>query len=277
MSNERQTLDSSSAINLATLARDLPGIVAAYNATLDPTAAAQWNVDSQYAPKYAGQQVEMFKQYAPELNRIGSEIERANALSAAETEAQVAGGPGAELVKRALQYQQELDPEYFATRKAVGKGAQDLLAGQDPNKLTEAELANAERGIARTPGFYTPSAISTVRNAGQFGRALDEKRSRFGQSLATAAGTLQPSKSGITGFEVATRRPLTSNQGANAVPTPGNNYGQQGYNIAGGYNQQLGGFQQAALGKQKSLLENVTGWGEFGGKVVGAAAGAAGV
>lgn len=257
------------------LIEHLPGLTEITNSLLGPTATAQARADQASAPIYAQSNLDLYKQFGPEMNAMGADIERANQLAAANTENEIAKGVGRENVNLARELQGVLDPEWEATRQAIGKGISELLGGMgSPNKLGESELEAMRRGVA-AGGFKNPnSAVDAAANAATFGNALNARQDRFGQAYSTLLGAIPGLRSGYSGFEVATKRALTPNSGDARVGTTPQGSGQQVYSTMNNLQNNIAGFQNLWGSKQKDLLEQVGGWTEIGGKFVGAAASA---
>ncbi len=211
--------ESSSAMFQA-LQQYAPGAIQAISETLPGTAQKTLEAQQQTAPGYAALQNQIYGQYGPEANRIGSEINNQNQLAAAQTEANVAQGPGKGLVNLALQEQQQLDPEYYKSRAATSDALNKWLSSYSPTELSGSELEQINRGISGRQGPLTPSALNTVKNAQEFGNAATQRWQNFGNAVLGASSALPGFKSGLTGFEIATRRPLTSNTGENRLSSP---------------------------------------------------------
>jgi hypothetical protein len=166
-----------------------------------------------------------------------------NQLASAQTEANVVGGPGQQLVNSANKYQQQTDPEFYAQRAALSNALTKYLGSYDPTKLTPTEEAQISRGINATTGPQTPSNMNTIRNAQTFGSAGTQRWQNFGNAVTQAAQALPALKSGINGFQVASSRgsnPFATNAATNAL---GSNFG----------------FSSTALNDATGILNTVTG------------------
>lgn len=177
----------------------------------------------QYAPLYAQQQAEQYAKYAPMY-----------AQANAATERDVLAGPGGQSVLLADQLTRQIDPEYYATRELQANKLQQLLGGMDPNELSESEMSNIERGLARSNTqrgvANLPLGQNTLRAGMLYGNALDQKRSNVANAINTATQFLSPSRSGVDVFGQATGR-----QGTQALGSWGT-----GQNVMG-QNQNFGG------------------------------------
>lgn len=127
-------------------------------------------------------------------------------LASANTEAQIASGPGMSLVASADKAQRTLDPEYYAQRALLNDSLTKYLTSYDPTKLTPTEEAQIARGVNATSGSITPSNMQTIRNAQTFGSAGTQRWQNFGDALTKAYGALPGLRSGLNGFNIATQR-----------------------------------------------------------------------
>lgn len=273
--DERQSAGESTADMMQALTQYLPGLVGATNPLIAPTAQAQAAADTSVAPLYAQGQLDLLKQFGPDMSRIGSEISRADQLAASETEKQIAQGPGRDLVTSAADLQALLDPEWNATKAAVGKGLGDYLnALGDPNSMTPSEREEVSRGVA-SQGFKNPnSATDALASAEKFGSALKAKQDRFGNAMTMVAGALPNLRSGYSGFEVATKRALTPNVGQAQMTTIPMNTGNNVWNSQNALMGNISQFQNTRLGNQRSTLDQVGQGVNIGGSLIGSIGGA---
>lgn len=236
---------------LKAMEKNFPGAIRAISGEQMNVAKTQADVDAAVSPIYAQSNMDLYKKYGPEMNRIGSEIDSQNQRAASQTEVGIAKDYGSQLTKLADELQRGLDPEFYKNRASIGKGNEKLLASIDPTKLTGSEIAELESSIARTGGFANPNdSMRTVSNAMQFGSAGNAKKQGFAQILNSVASTLPALRSGISGFEVATRRALTPNSGDARTATTQTNTGQNAW--ATGNNMMAQATQLQAIKAQKS-------------------------
>lgn len=192
--------------------RNLPQILNILNAQAPKGAQALYDASQAVSPQYAGLDIAM-------KNAFGGATSDANAAIASRNTSNIADifkGSGSDLVRSSTEAAKIADPEYYTNRALVASKTGDLLSGQDPNKLTGAELENATRGVNRTnisTGNVNPSQTSTISNAMTFGDALSKKRAEFGNALNLATGTLPAMKSGVDTFRQVTGQPGTSGLG----------------------------------------------------------------
>lgn len=206
-----------------TLYNILPYLNQAVNNTAVPTAQAGYNAAAATAGPYAQLMTDVFNQFGPQLNAIGNEINRRNALATSTTTNEVLNGPGQQTIQGALAGQKIADPEFFKTRDLTANRLSDLMKSIDlSGGLSDTERREIGQGLAQQAtqrGTATnPSALDTVSNAMQFGQAGYQRQQIAKSNLATAiqgaTSFLPTSKSGIDAFQVATGRPSLPNQGA---------------------------------------------------------------
>lgn len=260
MGGDPPSTNELAASQLQALAQYAPAAIKAISGTAMGTAKDTLDVQKATAPGYAELQNQIYGQYGPEANRIGNQINDMNQKAALQTEAEMAAGPsGQGLVKTADQLQRQLDPEAYAARAATGAALDKYLSSYSPTEMTGSELEQINRGISGRQGPLSQSALNTVKNAGTFGRAATERWQNFGNALQQASSVLPGLKSGLTGFEIATRRPLTSNTGEGRLSTPAANNATSAMNTNFGFaNNALNNIaasQQTAINKKQSGLD----------------------
>lgn len=227
----------------------LPAYSQAVSGQIIPQALAQLAAEQAVSPGRNQLMLDLYRQFGPQLNQVGSDIARQNQLAQAETDLAVLQGPGQETVRSALETARIYDPEYFATRELSSNRIGDLLrsinldSGLTPTERMEIERSQAQEG-ARRGTYNAPSNLDTVSNAMQFGEAgnkrLQQNRSNLSSAISLATASLPSFKSGVDTFQIAT--------GKSSVPNAG----------AG----QFGGINQTgpnnALGLAQGLLTNST-------------------
>lgn len=202
------------------------------------------------APKYAEMQAQLFEQLAPIFAEVGRNIYTDDQLNAAKTEKAIADKYGAGLVSQADKFQRMLDPEFYSARGKLGQGVEDLISSMDPTALSGSERAEIERAIGRGGFKNQDSAMDTVANAMTFGSALQDKQARFGNALMQGAQVMPAIRSGLTGFEIATRRPLMTNQGTGQFIGAQQGLGDQTFNLGQGFMNQVGGLTNSWVNNQ---------------------------
>lgn len=200
----------------------LPLYSQAVSGQIIPQALAELEAKKATSPELAKLMVDLYSRFGPQLNKIGTDITRQNALAQAETDKAVLAGPGKDLVSQALETAKIYDPEYFATRELSSNRLGDLMrsinldSGLSGSERAEIERSQAQEGTRR--GTYNaPSNLDTVSNAMQFGNAgynrLQQNRSALSEAIANATAALPSFKSGVDVFQVATGKSSVPNTG----------------------------------------------------------------
>lgn len=220
MGGDQPSVTESTRDMLVALAAYAPDAIKAIAATTPGTAQTALDVQRMTAPGYAELQNQITRDYGPEAAKIGQELNRQNQLAATAAEADILEGPGQRLISGARQAQEAIDPEFYRSRATISDALNKYLTSYSPTELTDSEIEQINRGIASREGPMTPSALKTVRNAQTFGNALTNRWQNFGNAVVQASSALPGLKSGLTGFEIATRRPLLSNTGEARLSSP---------------------------------------------------------
>lgn len=227
--------------NVRALTDLLPYYSKAVAGQIIPQEEAKLAASEVTSPKYAELMTRLYEQYGPQLNQIGNDIARQNAMSQAERDRDVLAGPGQELIQQALEAAKLYDPEFFKTRETTAGRLEDLLGSIDlSGGLSETERREIEQGLARegqqrgTAG--APNQTEIVGNAMRYGEAgrnrVTQNQNALSQAIAASTAFLPASRSGVDVFQVATGRSSGANAGENkftGITTPG----QEAYNMAG--------------------------------------------
>ena len=239
------TAQESTASTIQALASNLPALMQAYSKEVGPTAQAQYNSQAQTSPEYAQLMSQLYKQYAPDLAKTGSEIDNSTRLASAKTDADILKGSGADLARTYSGIDRELNPEYYKTRELESSKLGELLGSINLNDSNpEAErLINQEN--ARSGNTGNTSATNTVSNALDFGNAKLARTQTLSNAIGQATNFLQPSSNAQ--FNPATtilNRP-TSNTGTSQFTgiTPQSN---TAYSAGEGLLNNVAGFQNTA-------------------------------
>lgn len=212
-------------------AQNLPAIMAATNEELLPSELAKFETSQNVSPLYAQLQQDLYGQYGPSMNKIGSEIASQNALAQAQTDADVLAGPGKELIANALEGAKLYDPEYFSTRELAAQQMQDMLKpGLSGGEHEAIQRYMNQNDVATGNLNAGGGATNVVSNAMQFGNAA---RDRMSQSLSLATGMLPTLRSNVDTFQQATGRPSMVNTGEGRTQNVATNVGQNAYGMAG--------------------------------------------
>ena len=129
------------------------------------------------------QQLDLLQRFGGDYARINTENDRIAQLGQGETKLQLQG-----LDKLA-------DPEFYKLRAGIGEKSSALLDGQDPNSLTEQEIANLERTNNRNNigqgTSNTGSNLAAIKAGMTFGDRLQSKRNTLSATLQSL-GTIAP-------------------------------------------------------------------------------------
>lgn len=181
---------------------------------IKPQALAELDTAQAVSPAYAQLMQELYAQYGPQLNALGSQIAEQNAAAELATNRRLLDAGGMDMLKT-------LDPEYFNTRATTSSRLGDLLSSIDlSGKLSGGEIAAIERSLAQSNmrgGTTAPSNLSTVANAMQFGNAAYARKqaaqNALSQAINSATAFLPASRTGMEGFGIATGKTAGANTG----------------------------------------------------------------
>ena len=242
---------------LKAMQENMPGVIRAITKEQPYVAGVQAETDAAVSPIYAKSQRDLYDTYGRDINRIGAEIETDNQLAASEREKKIAQQSGGDLVKLADEFQRMLDPEFYAGRKVVGDAQNRLINSMDPTQLSPTERAEVERAIGRSGAVNPNDAQGTVANAAQFGTALAQKQANFGNVVNQVAQTLPATRSGMSGFEIATRRALGPNSGDAKFTGTQQNTGQNAWQTGNNVFNQAANLQAIKNQKSKDTMDMV--------------------
>lgn len=241
------TAGESSDATLSALTSHLPALMQAYNKEVGGTEQAKYDASAKVSPQYTSLLTELYKQFAPQLAKAGSDIDTSTRTATAKTDADILKGSGADIAKTYTGIDQTANPEYYATRAAESKKLGELLGSfnlDSPN--VEAER-NISQENARTGNINTPSATNTVSNALQFGNEKLKRQAALGSAIGTATAFLQPANNpGAANAATTTLSKTPSQSGVNqfAGVTPTSN---TAYSAGEGLLNTVAGFQNNAM------------------------------
>lgn len=200
----------------------LPYYQQAVSGQVVPAALANLAAQQATSPQLAQLMTELYGTYGPQLNKIGSDIARQNALAQVGTDTAALEQARTTLLPQALAAAKQYDPEFFATRELTSNRLGELLRSIDlTSGLSDVEKREVEQALAiegnRRGTANAPSNLDTVSNAMQYGQAgfnrLQTNRSALSTAIANATAALPTFKSGVDVFQVATGRSSTPNTG----------------------------------------------------------------
>lgn len=200
----------STASIMQSLTQYLPGYMRVVNEQVLPQARTELKAAQEISPAYTQLLSEIYRQYAPELAKTGTEVERINRLGAADTDLAILQGKGGELARESQKVDRELNPEFYATREKAAGSLSDLLGSinmGDANPEAE-RLVNQEN--IRSGNLGNTNATNTVSNALSFGREADNRRNQLGQAIGLATNFMQPSQGQFNPVVTALNRPSTN-------------------------------------------------------------------
>lgn len=204
----------------------LPELLRTTSREILPTGQAQINAQQVLAPQQAALETELYRQYGPQMNQIGSEIAAQNAAAQAQSDLALMQGPGAELVAAQRTAQEAADPEYFAARNKTLQQLERLFGSlDDPNSgLSGSQRAEMERSLARSNaqrGLEVPTSTAAVENAMLFGQAgqadKERKQAAIAQSVGVGTNFLPAAKSNVDVGATVLGRPTQANTGENRL------------------------------------------------------------
>lgn len=253
--------NESSAKMFQALEKFAPGAIKALaNITL-PVGQTLLDANRVIAPQQAQLETDIYRNYAPGMAKVGSDISAQQNLAASESELALARGPGRDLVKQAVDMQAMVDPQAERTKELVGKGIEQFLAAQNGGQMTPTEIEQINRGLAqRGDANLAPSALKTLNAARTFGDAGTAKWNQFGQALSTAAAAIPTLRSGISGFEVATRRQVgqdPTTRLSNPNPVSAQAVNAENFGFANNALNQIGATQRTSINKQESVMDKI--------------------
>lgn len=172
------------------LQKQFPQYMSLLNSQVLPQALTELGAARAVSPEYQQLMTDLYGKYAPQLGKIGSDVERQQRLAGAETDVDILKGPGTELAIRNKEVDKLINPEQYKVREQAGSKLGELLSSinlNDPN--IEAERLVSQEA-ARSGNLATPSATSTTANALSFGKEQQKRRDALGNAIGTATGFL---------------------------------------------------------------------------------------
>jgi len=126
------------------------------------------------------------------------EQERLGDLAKSGTRVDQLAQSGKAMAEGLRNFEGTISPEVQTTQKQVGESFRNLLAAQDPSRLSGAEEAQVARGLGRMGlGIGRTSEMDKYRAAMTFGDALAAKQQRLGQALGQAGSVIPSLKSNV--------------------------------------------------------------------------------
>jgi hypothetical protein len=191
--------------------RNLGPLMEVVSKNILPAEQALQDSRNAISPQQSQLELDLFEQFGPLLNEIGSNIAEQNAKRQVQIDTDIAEDRGRDLVAAAQQLARDADPEFFDNREAASDSFLQLLESLDPNGLSGSEEAGVERGVNRTLNRdgdrNTGSSGASLKSALSFDDRLLKKKQTLGAVLNTFPAVQQGSRSGIDTFQLTTGRP----------------------------------------------------------------------
>lgn len=224
---------------LGAMRQYFPGTMESVRTTYEPQAQSEFDITKEFTPKYAQLQYDTLNNEGRKLSELGRDLSKEEQMGSANTELAIAKGPGQELAKTAADLQKVMDPESYAIKEDLAKGLKNAFSAfGSPTDLSKGETESISRGLGRNQ-YSVGSPMEDIKGAMVFGNRLDKRQDQFNSLLQTATNAVPATRSGLTGFEAATKRTLMPNfgqQNYTGVQTPGvatsNSFGQNYMNNA---------------------------------------------
>lgn len=172
----------------------LPGIIKAYSGQILPLEQAKLGASQAVSPAYSQLMTDLYKNYAPQLAGVGSQIDQANRQANATGTTNILGDQGAKAASTYTGIDQANNPEYYKTRALESDKLGQLLNSinlNNPNPEAE-RLINQEN--QRSGNIANSNATKTLGNALSFGDQLSKRQSTLSNALGQATSFLQPSQ-----------------------------------------------------------------------------------
>jgi len=200
------------------LAAGLPTFLDVVKQELLPTEQSLLDTKGIIAPQEAQLNLDLFKDFGPQLNEIGNQINAQNQLAQRESDLSVSQGPGRGLIQEALDQLISVDPQFEQVRTAGGDALSKAIR-ELAGPIGEAERESIHRNLNRrqeTLGLTgVPANTESISQALVFGDRQNARRSQLLGALQTATGFLPASRTGFDPVQIALNRSGIANQGAN--------------------------------------------------------------
>lgn len=239
MGSDYSSTNESMAEILGAMRQYFPGTMESVRSTYQPQAQSEFDITKEFTPQYAQLQYDTLAGPGRKLSELGRELSKEEQLGSAETELAIAQGPGKKLAQEASNLQAVMDPEAYKTKADLSTHLSDAFKDLGlPSELSKGETEGIARGLGRNQ-YSVGSPMEDIKGAMVFGDRMDKRRDQFNTLLQTATAAIPSMRSGLTGFEAATKRTLLPNfgqQNYTGIQTPGvntsNQFGQNYMNNA---------------------------------------------
>lgn len=226
---------------LAAFQNELGKTMDVVNRVILPNELAQLSASQVVSPEYAELQRYILDTTGRDLNRIGSEIDRQNAVSQAETDLMLLQQYAPEIAQANQEVLKSLDPEFYGVREKAAGQLMTQLGGNLTGGEQEAIARSVAQDNERRGINNVASNTRTVENAMQYGNAATQ---RVNAAIDRATQFLPGSRSGVQ-FNTQTLRPSQPNVGQQQFMGARTEAGNQATGFAGGMMNNIAGIQQA--------------------------------
>ena len=132
------------------------------------------------------------------LGEVGREQQRLGDMAKTATRVDQLDQSGKAIAGGLRDFERTLSPEVQGTQQQAAQSFQQLLAAQDPTKLSGSEMSNVERGLGRMGiGVGRTAEMDKYKAAMTFGDALAQKQQRLGQALGQTSNVVNSLKSNV--------------------------------------------------------------------------------
>jgi hypothetical protein len=132
------------------------------------------------------------------LGEVQREQQRLSDMAKTTTRVDQLAQSGEAIAGGLREFEHELSPEVQGTQQQAAQSFQQLLASQDPSRLSGSEMSNVERGLGRMGiGVGRTAEMDKYKAALTFGDALAQKQQRLGQALGQTSNVVSSLKSGV--------------------------------------------------------------------------------
>ena len=132
------------------------------------------------------------------LGEVNREQQRLADMAKTTTRRDQLAQSGEGIAEGLRDFEHTLSPEVQGTQQQAAQSFQQLLAAQDPTKLSGSEMSNVERGLGRMGiGVGRTAEMDKYKAAMTFGDALAQKQQRLGQALGQTSNVVNSLKSGV--------------------------------------------------------------------------------
>lgn len=185
---------------LSAYEESFPRLSAATRQEILPMEQALLDASRVISPQRAQLQLDLFKEFGPQLSAMGAELAKQEAMASAGADLEVMQKISPQLTQAAMAVDRNLNPEFYQTREAQAQAFQGLFSMLDPNNVgaEAARLVGMEN--LRRGDLGNPSSMSAVQNAMMFGDARTSRANALASALQSATQFLPASRASFDPF-----------------------------------------------------------------------------